>query len=597
MWNKKMINFVILLILNTSVVICVIDSQPNNNQDSIYINVIETRSIDLSFVLIDGAEPIDIDNQLKHIRAILPVSDTGIDAHYYTTHETTSDEKDDLVELYRSIEVSSLLSNDIERTIGIVPRYWFEELDDPDYEDTHGISPSFPGGGAHISSVLMERELGPWIAVHELGHSIGGLCDERSESVWLGQDSDFIADELCPNGFDHDSMDREFDSGCAPYGCPVTTLGIVSKPLPDYSRVTGEVDYDNLMGNFQLAGRDPTWVSTDSYEQLFSKMIPKPKYSSDTLVTSGIIDNDENAIQLFSSYELDSRQIPFSNSSISYNYSLKAYDENNSEIVNLYFNPTFEFATSSGDNIVLNKTYFVIVLNNTINISKIQLLYNGTVKATQDRTQNVPSVSIQNPQGGENISNQILNISWNSVDLDGDNISSAVLFSSNSGADYITLASDLNQSHLIINGADFAYSENAIIKIIVTDGINTNYDTSSSFIIGVKKNVTILNSNGTSIARFDSDGSAYFKGNIYENSVSITTSDDEWVISNSSEEILILNMDSGNLYLDGIVYENQTSINTTAGFTILDDREDVAVFLDTSGNLYLTGEVTENADP
>jgi len=601
MLSRKMNLYSLLFLLNVSLIFAVSESDSSDNTDSVYVDVLETRKLDLSYVMIDGAsmsyaDSIDEEN---HIRAVFPIAD-GSDgfalrnAGYY---QSTDDDIDDISQLLRKIEVSSLLSSDVERTVGRVPEGWFENYNDP---DVHGYSLALIGvGSTDVSSVLVEEDLHDFITIHELAHSIGGLCDEYSQSDW--QDDEYLANvffNYCPNGDDSDISGRQFDTDCAPNGCPVTTYGLVSRELlglEQYDKVT----LNNIMGS--LSGHHLGWISTDSYNQLLDKFTQDRKSVQNAILVSGYINKVTDSVQLSTSYELGSRQIFERNYSSQGNYSLIAKNSTNDIIFSFNFTPVFELTTSGGDNVELNTTYFVFALNNTINITRIEIKKDQIVEAYIDRSQNVPNVQVLNPIGGENYSGQLFNVSWSATDADSDNLTYAVLLSLDNGSIYTTIVSDYNDTFISVNGSDFVYSTECRFKVVVSDGINTGYNYSSTFISGLKvppPSIIITNSTGEDVVRFTVDGDLYIRGTLYQSSSQSRTINEEWIISKNSDDQMIVSLDSGNLYLDGSLYENQTITNTNDSLIVVDNGYgQVVSYLDSVGNLYLSGEAFTNTEP
>ena len=87
---------------------------------------------------------------------------------------------------------------------------------------------------------------------------------------------------------------------------------------------------------------------------------------------------------------------------------------------------------------------------------------------------NKPQINLISQVGGKVFSNNIINVSWNGTDLDGNNLSYAVLVSPDNGTTYNTIIFDLNETQYIINSSDLVDSKNYLLKVLVTDGVNTN---------------------------------------------------------------------------------------------------------------------------
>lgn len=68
-----------------------------------------------------------------------------------------------------------------------------------------------------------------------------------------------------------------------------------------------------------------------------------------------------------------------------------------------------------------------------------------------------------------------MNISWEASDLDGNSLTYAILLSQDDGATYSTLDFDINATNYSINSLDLLDGDNYLIRILATDGVNTNF--------------------------------------------------------------------------------------------------------------------------
>jgi hypothetical protein len=90
-----------------------------------------------------------------------------------------------------------------------------------------------------------------------------------------------------------------------------------------------------------------------------------------------------------------------------------------------------------------------------------------------------PKVRIIFPIGGENLTGNVT-VRWQASDADSANLTYFVLYSTDVGRSWQTVASDINDTHLTINMAGLPGSNMALFRIIATDGVNTGISDSNS---------------------------------------------------------------------------------------------------------------------
>ena len=97
------------------------------------------------------------------------------------------------------------------------------------------------------------------------------------------------------------------------------------------------------------------------------------------------------------------------------------------------------------------------------------------------RTPNTPTLDITTDFSGMIFYNEEFEINWSANDTDGDTLNYAVLFSADNGSAYTTLEIDYNQTALTLNSSKLLDCDLCRIKILATDGINTNSSVTDAF--------------------------------------------------------------------------------------------------------------------
>jgi hypothetical protein len=120
-------------------------------------------------------------------------------------------------------------------------------------------------------------------------------------------------------------------------------------------------------------------------------------------------------------------------------------------------------------------------------IQRVEILNQaGQVLAARDVSAASPEVRVLSPNGGENWrENKSYRIKWEASDVDGDTLLSSLLLSRDGGETWTTLALDLEDREYEIKAAGLQAGSDYLVKVIVSDGVNTGEDLSdSSFSVG-----------------------------------------------------------------------------------------------------------------
>jgi hypothetical protein len=94
---------------------------------------------------------------------------------------------------------------------------------------------------------------------------------------------------------------------------------------------------------------------------------------------------------------------------------------------------------------------------------------------------NPPTVQLLSPNGGESLPSEGMEtIEWEGSDPDGDLLQYTLQYSVDNGQHWIPLAIDPQATSVEVNLAEIAGSEEARIRIVASDGVNTAFDESDS---------------------------------------------------------------------------------------------------------------------
>ena len=119
--------------------------------------------------------------------------------------------------------------------------------------------------------------------------------------------------------------------------------------------------------------------------------------------------------------------------------------------------------------------------------ARIVVLYRGAEVASRAVSAHAPTVTVLYPNGDEYLTAASITLRWQGNDLDGDALHYSVQYSPDAGASWQTLAVDVQATQLDVAPDQLPGSENALIRVIASDGVLTGQDQSDrTFRVGRK---------------------------------------------------------------------------------------------------------------
>lgn len=132
----------------------------------------------------------------------------------------------------------------------------------------------------------------------------------------------------------------------------------------------------------------------------------------------------------------------------------------------------------------------------------IEITKGDQVLATRQVSAAAPTVQVLTPNGGENIGQGDLVVTWQAGDADGDALSATILLSLDGGVTYQPLRGEVTGTTVTIPAAEVPGSTQARVRVLVSDGVNTTMDDSNA-------NFTIPNRAPTARIITPLDGATY----------------------------------------------------------------------------------------
>jgi len=126
---------------------------------------------------------------------------------------------------------------------------------------------------------------------------------------------------------------------------------------------------------------------------------------------------------------------------------------------------------------------------------KVEIRYQGEVKASRMASANAPVVEITSPQDGFQLKEGPFIVSWTSFDPDGDSLTYSLLHSNNSGETWEVLSTGLNNQSLAVNTQPDNPNDHSIeldtrllpggstsrLRVVASDGFLSGMDTTGDF--------------------------------------------------------------------------------------------------------------------
>jgi hypothetical protein len=113
--------------------------------------------------------------------------------------------------------------------------------------------------------------------------------------------------------------------------------------------------------------------------------------------------------------------------------------------------------------------------------ARIVVLDGTAVLAERTVSSNAPTVTLSAPNGGETLgATGETTFSWSATDADADLLYGWLEYSADGGSSWETIGRNVDAQSLTVNLANLAGSTQALVRIRVTDGVNTAVDASDS---------------------------------------------------------------------------------------------------------------------
>jgi len=119
--------------------------------------------------------------------------------------------------------------------------------------------------------------------------------------------------------------------------------------------------------------------------------------------------------------------------------------------------------------------------------ARIAVQYQGTEVAARDVSAGQPSVEVIYPNGGEALDGDTVTVTWEASDPDEGPLVYALLYSPDGGSSWQTLAVSLTDTEHTVSLDELPGSDEALFRVIASDGVNTGQDESDGAFQVIRK--------------------------------------------------------------------------------------------------------------
>jgi hypothetical protein len=330
------------------------------------------------------------------------------------------------------------------------------------------------GPGALYDGAAIQAPLGGRTLAHELGHNKDRMhidCQDPKDP-----DPDFPWDPC------HFSKDLPGEPPEEDWGFDLIT----QKVIPAYAAVTPLMSYGN-----------PRWPSSYTWKAIWNRMMDQlrrkglaaePTAVEEVLVVVGVVNNDRPVLHTVA--RMSASQFPPEKldellalgSAGRGHYALRLIDRAGRTLAEQPFESGILMDDDLDSDGQHTKTFFgfaVPYLANTVGVEMVRTADNR-VLASQQASDNAPTVRVTYPNGGERLGDEVT-IIWQSADRDGDYPLYMVQYSPDLGKSWKTLATDVITTSLTIQTTALAgANRTGLVRVIASDGFWTASGTSDA---------------------------------------------------------------------------------------------------------------------
>lgn len=395
-----------------------------------------------------------------YVRAAFPVDPTEVRFDYQCSNPITYDATAELDKIRVDILFQRLdaltWGSDYDKVVGVVNTGWFAKhtTELSEYREAAGLSPQM----SWMDSVLIEQQAnGGWSTAHELSHQMG----------WI------------PRG--HPLADAA--KGLTYPGAARHVTGLSSPGYWVERRL--ELNKMDLMypgtAGADIAAPDGRWVHKETYQYLFDVLKVNPSDPPVIGVRASFHEDGTSSGLPF--YEFDSFiDAPLGSEG---EYEIRYLSADGVTLATAGVNGSSEHTfVGDGEHAAVDLPFesFSVRIPQVAGTQRLAIAREGQVLFERARSSNGPRIEMTAPQSGDTVQvGDQLTLGWAASDEDGDALSFLVDYSTDGGSTWLPLASDVTGDSLTVTATPELVSDNAVVRVTVSDGWNTARGVSASF--------------------------------------------------------------------------------------------------------------------
>lgn len=236
------------------------------------------------------------------------------------------------------------------------------------------------------------------------------------------------------------------------------------------------------------------WMSDFTYHRIMDYISPNIAASAeatnvdsaaagtDNLLVSGLIDGDTGALDLSPLFVIPDSS-PLGDYS-SGEFAIVLKDSGGVELARYWFTPNLPVESgicslngTAEESGMKNFTELVPYHPQTASVD-IEGPSGSGIFGGVESGMNAPSITVTSPNGGEVFASDMITVTWNAADVDGDDLRFNVQYSPDNGTNWDIVAMNIPNSQVLIDRENFRGSSQAHIRVFASDGIHTSSDTS-----------------------------------------------------------------------------------------------------------------------
>jgi len=307
---------------------------------------------------------------------------------------------------------------------------------------------------------------------HEVGHLLG-----RRHTNSVGCEAKIIDIET-------DWPFTKTHSFIQDYGLDLSNMQSGNNAIKFPDKVYDFMSYCGTVSNGNV------WTSPFTYNQIYEQTLKPqaisqaaqlPNNGQSYLIASGLVFTDNTAV-FNPSWVITSTLTP-DNMPTGTRYCLEALNSTGGTLIGHCFDLFFQDDETGAATSVAG---FNLTLPYLADIARLVLRKGNINLAMESVSPNSPSLNIIEPTEGQSwIQNGTYSIKWNANDVDGDSLTYAVHYSSD-GTEWLPLRTNVTDTQIRINSSELPGGSKARVRILASDGINTNYAESPAFLVEPK---------------------------------------------------------------------------------------------------------------